>query len=61
VRWRLGDGARLGLVANIADAPTAVPAPTEPLLFESAEGLADALAQGAPLDGWSALWTLGRA
>jgi malto-oligosyltrehalose trehalohydrolase len=53
VRWTLGDGARLTLVANLGDAPAV--APIEPggtVLYESTPGLS-AHAASAPLPAWS--------
>ena len=51
VRWTLGDGARLHLRANLADAAAAVPpAPGLPI-YESAGA-------GAALPPWSVRWTL---
>ena len=53
VRWRLGDGAVLTLIANLHDDPCAAPmAPTGRVLYESAPGLAKGAAS-APLPGWS--------
>ncbi|MGF1610878.1 MAG: malto-oligosyltrehalose trehalohydrolase [Kiloniellales bacterium] len=53
VRWRLGDGAKLTLMANLGDQPS--PAPTKPggrVLYESAPGIAERVGS-APLPGWS--------
>ncbi|WP_376099211.1 DUF3459 domain-containing protein [Roseomonas sp. CCTCC AB2023176] len=44
-RWRLGDGARLTIACNFADAPAAVTA-TGRLLHETAPGAATTLAAG---------------
>jgi len=53
VDWTFGDGARLGLRANLGDAPAAVPpAPGEVLHAEGAKPAS------AMLAGWSAVWTL---
>ena len=58
VRWRLGDDARLGLIANIADAAAPAPPPGDPLLFETRPGLAARLEREGTLEPWSAVWTL---
>jgi maltooligosyltrehalose trehalohydrolase len=53
VDWTLGDGARLGLRANLGDAPAAPPpASGEVLHTEGADP------SNATLAGWSAVWTL---
>ncbi len=56
--WRLGDGARLSLVANFGSEPAAgFTLPEGELIFESAPGLIDGLEDGR-LPGWSLAWFL---
>ena len=55
--WRLGDGSRLALLANLGDAPAQAAPPLGKPLFLS-EHLAEAgLAAGA-LPPWSVAWTI---
>ncbi|MDX1422193.1 MAG: malto-oligosyltrehalose trehalohydrolase [Kiloniellales bacterium] len=58
VAWRLGDGARLTMIANLGDDACAAPfAPAGRVLFETEAGLA-AGAGRAALPGWSVAVTL---
>ncbi|MBI4183528.1 MAG: malto-oligosyltrehalose trehalohydrolase [Proteobacteria bacterium] len=60
VHWRLGDGARLSLVANMGSEPLspAPPVPPGRTLYASADRLPAALAGGAGLPPWGVVWTL---
>jgi 1,4-alpha-glucan branching enzyme len=61
VLWRLGDGSRLTLRANLGDAPLPLPTPPEPTeraLHLTPEGAALDLAKGA-LPPWSVAFHLG--
>ena len=56
--WRLGDGARLSLVANVGGKLlTGFTLPEGELLFETGPGLAEEL-EGGRLPGWSLAWFL---
>ena len=59
VRWRLGDGARLELLAHLSDDPWRGPLPSVPghLLFETPAG-ANRLRDDDGLPPWSVLWRL---
>ncbi len=60
VRWTLGDGAILTLVANLGDAPASAPiVPEGEILYETAAGLG-ADAASAPLPQWSVIVCLER-
>jgi maltooligosyltrehalose trehalohydrolase len=53
VRWRLGDGATLWLLANLCDQPMLSRSPPGAVLYASAEQAGNGL-----LPPWSVLWTL---
>lgn len=57
VRWTLGDGARLHLVANLADAPGSRPLPPGTVIYAS-DPLPDGVSTGNVLAPWSVVWTL---
>jgi malto-oligosyltrehalose trehalohydrolase len=58
VAWRLGDGARLTLLANLSGSSAeGCEAPAGDLLFASAPGLVEAARLGR-MPAWSVLWTL---
>ena len=57
VSWRLGDGSRLSLLANLGEEAVASPPPGGDLIFASAR-LDDALIKGGQLPPWSAAWHL---
>jgi maltooligosyltrehalose trehalohydrolase len=62
VSWRLGDGARLTLTANLGDTDYVVPKPGVPLgspLYSEPDGVDNALAEGR-LPPWSVIWHLQR-
>ena len=59
VGWRLGDGSRLALVANLAGVPgPTAPRPPGRVLAQSSGAVAGRLEHGEPLPAWSALWAL---
>jgi malto-oligosyltrehalose trehalohydrolase len=58
VHWRLGDGAELGLLANLSADPIEVPVPpAAPLLFATPPDAAETLRRGQ-LPPWTAIWSL---
>lgn len=58
VSWRLGDGRRLALLANLGpEVADGLAVPAGAVLFESEPGLGSALA-GGRLPGWSTVWFL---
>jgi malto-oligosyltrehalose trehalohydrolase len=57
VHWPLGDGARLHLVANLADAPASLPLPAGRVIYASDLPPAGVLT-GNVLAPWSVAWTL---
>ncbi len=57
VHWTLGDGARLHLVANLADSPGSLPLPPGSVLYAS-DPLPAGVLTGNVLAPWSVVWTL---
>jgi malto-oligosyltrehalose trehalohydrolase len=57
VHWRLGDGSRLALAANLADQPTAL-APQPGQVLYLSDGLDAAQHAAGRLPPWSVAWTL---
>ena len=59
VTWRMGDGSRLSLVANLDERPyDGMPIPEGEVLFESRPGLFGSDLRHGRLPGWSTLWFL---